>query len=909
MNLEQIKQGILAKFEKCRLVFWQDEDIEFKEQLTSIKGELNGSNVEFIELDEHSHFEIKQRIELKEASSKFLLYSNKPQNEPARDWLYDIRLYAEHFYADSSSMILHELGMRMEFRQDISRYKRFFGNQQRYNKLKRLLPEGAEKQTLELSMIAVIAKVETVSFTAVFHQLIKLYAEQPEKAGELLSELDKFFLSKVFWTLAIEEFGYVSNYLWNENANNDQIALFKDLLIKLLITDCYQALQSSGVAIQTTNFASSLSAHTLPMSLTDEELSTLPKSVKELLLNTASKRASVVNFVSSWRESRTLSESYNTVAFDVAEELEIKSKLSEFKHPSELIYVESFVEAEQQLIKSLATNLPAYNSVEINDWVSRKLRSHWCSLGSHNDSVNYTAIYTALRAAKEFYDLKEKHIDGFYFESARSLYNAYEAELYKFDHAYRIFSENSIEISKNGSDILKATGLVEDIEHLYVDWYLHDLAVVWGKLVDDENLLENWKIAGVHNQQHFFREEVKGVLNKTQAKRVFVIISDAFRYECAKEIHDSINNRNRYKSELKSQLGVVPSYTQLGMASLLPHKELTAHLNKNVEYKLDGISAHGTENRHKVLQKNGGIACTYDEVMRWTNQQYRDLAQDSSVIYIYHNKIDAIGDDGGTENEAFLAARGAIEELDKLVTRIFDKLKGGRIILTSDHGFLFNQSDVTESDRISIKTTPPGTKLSKKRYLIGENLPSGDGYWVGKMSNTANVSSHSDAQFIVPRGSNRFHFVGGAKFIHGGLMPQEVCVPVMHIRAIHSTLKQKQTKAKVNAVPLNNPVKIVSNIDRIQFLQTDPVGEKFKARELEIWIEDPEGKKVSSREKVLFESTSEKMDERKRNVQIKIEGSGFDRTVSYKLMMEDTESKVKTTHSVIIDLAFEDDFF
>ena len=80
MNLEQVKQGILAKFDKCRLVFWQDEDVEFKEQLPAINDELNSSNVELIELDACSHFEIKQRIELKETSSKFLLYSNKPQN-------------------------------------------------------------------------------------------------------------------------------------------------------------------------------------------------------------------------------------------------------------------------------------------------------------------------------------------------------------------------------------------------------------------------------------------------------------------------------------------------------------------------------------------------------------------------------------------------------------------------------------------------------------------------------------------------------------------------------------------------------------------------------------------------------------------------------------------------------------
>ena len=150
MNLEQIKQGILSKFDKCRLVLWQDEDIEFQEQLPEIKSELATSNIEVIELDDQSHFEIKQRIELVEPESYFLLYSNKTVNEPTRDWLYDIRLYAQQFYADSSSMILNELGMRMEFRQDISRYKKFFGNRQRYSKLKKLLPEGADKQTLEL---------------------------------------------------------------------------------------------------------------------------------------------------------------------------------------------------------------------------------------------------------------------------------------------------------------------------------------------------------------------------------------------------------------------------------------------------------------------------------------------------------------------------------------------------------------------------------------------------------------------------------------------------------------------------------------------------------------------------------------------------------------------------------------
>lgn len=913
MNLEQVKQGILSKFEKCRLVFWQDEDIEFQEQLPEIKNALDSSGVEVIELDDNSHFAIKQRIEMLSPNEQFLLYSNKPVNEPARDWLYDTRLYSQQFYADSSSMILNELGMRMEFRQDIGRYKKFFGNQQRYNKLKRLLPDNADKKALELTMIAVLIKVETVSFTAVLHQLIDQYSDGVEDHDEStvdasIEELEKFDLTKVFWQLAIEELGYIGSGLWLED---EALPSIKDLIVKLLVTDCYHGLQSSGVAIAKSQYANSLSSHLLPISIEAELAEKLPKSIQSLLGSSAAKRASVVNFVSSWRESRTLSSSYNIVANDVAQELEIKQKLAEFTKPSDLLNVETFVEAEQQLIKLLATDLPAFNSIEIKDWVSIRLRGHWCCTDIKITKTNYASIYKALRAAKEFYELKEKYIDGFVFDSARTLYKAYEQELYKFDSTYRIFCENSIQISKDGSDILKSTGLVDDIEHLYVDWYLHDLAIVWGKLVDNENLLDNWKLMGVNNQQNFFKEEVKGVLNKTQVKRVFVIISDALRYEVAHDIHQQINDEKRFKSAIHSQLGVVPSYTQLGMGSLLPHQSLTAHLNSKPEYKADGLSVHGHENRHKILQKHGGVAFKADEVLNWTNQEGRDKVRDAQVVYIYHDEIDNIGDSPGTENQTFEAARDAVDEIKQLIGRIINRLNGSRVLVTADHGFLFKMTDVTDSDKTALKSKPKGAILDKKRYVIGKNLPTDDYYWTGKLANTAGVDMEGsdDAEFMIPRGSNRFHFVGGAKFIHGGIMPQEICVPILQVRELDTKAQTKYAKQKVGVVPLNNPIKIVSNIDRIQFLQTDPLGDKFKAREIELWIEDPEGNKVSSSEKVLFDSTSDKMDERKRNIQIKLEGSGFDRTISYKLMIEDTESKTKTTHSVIIDLAFEDDFF
>jgi len=88
--------------------------VDFQEQIGEISNSLVDDGIEVIELDNSSHFEVKYRVELVDTTKSFLLYSNKEVNQPSRDWLFDMRLYAEQFYADSSSMRLNELGIRME---------------------------------------------------------------------------------------------------------------------------------------------------------------------------------------------------------------------------------------------------------------------------------------------------------------------------------------------------------------------------------------------------------------------------------------------------------------------------------------------------------------------------------------------------------------------------------------------------------------------------------------------------------------------------------------------------------------------------------------------------------------------------------------------------------------------------
>ncbi len=205
---------------------------------------------------------------------------------------------------------------------------------------------------------------------------------------------------------------------------------------------------------------------------------------------------------------------------------------------------------------------------------------------------------------------------------------------------------------------------------------------------------------------------------------------------------------------------------------------------------------------------------------------------------------------------------------------------------------------------------PNGTVEAKKRYLIGQNLPEDSFYWKGDMAITANLSANGDqAEFIVPRGSNRFNFVGGAKFIHGGIMPQEICVPILRIEHLKTTKQKSKAKPKVGVVPLSNGLRLVTLSEKIEFLQTNAVGEQFKERNLSIYIKDPEGVVVSNKTQILFDSVSSNSDERKRNAILTLNGTGFDRTMVYKLIMQDTDKDIRyATHSVTIDLAIQNDF-
>ena len=429
------------------------------------------------------------------------------------------------------------------------------------------------------------------------------------------------------------------------------------------------------------------------------------------------------------------------------------------------------------------------------------------------------------------------------------------------------------------------------------------MALAWGKYFEGpEGLLIKWRVEDIPNQHRFYDRHVQPWLDGADNRRAFVIISDAFRYEAAQELTAELNGKYRFEATLSSQLGVLPSYTALGMASLLPHKALAY---KGIDVLVDGKSSIASE-RDAILQAVNGMACKRDELMAKRKDEGREFVRDKRVVYIYHDAIDAIGDDAKTEDRAFAGVRTAIDELAALVGHIVNNLNGHHILITADHGFLFTETPRVETDKSKLKDKPDVAILAKKRYLIGPHLPNHEAVWHGKLRVTAGVDG--DMEFWIPRGANLFHFVGGARYFHGGAMPQEIVVPVITVKHIRGKSAQETKTKPVTVQVLGAAHRITTGRHRFQLIQMEAVSDRAKPVTLKIAVYDG-AEAVTAVQTVQFDSASGNMDERKKWVGVVLKDRAYDKKKAYRLVLQDAETGIEQQSvEVIIDRAISDDF-
>ncbi len=220
----------------------------------------------------------------------------------------------------------------------------------------------------------------------------------------------------------------------------------------------------------------------------------------------------------------------------------------------------------------------------------------------------------------------------------------------------------------------------------------------------------------------------------------------------------------------------------------------------------------------------------------------REFVKPHRVIYIYHDQIDAVGDKAVSENKTFEAVITTIDELTALVGLIINSLNGTRIMITSDHGFIYQEKDPAQLDKSMLEMPPDAAVKKHKRFIPGKELGKSkelgkyDNVFSGSTKQTSNTDT--DMHFWLPKGTNRFHFVGGAKFFHGGAMLQEITIPVVTVSEMRGIHKEKSQINSVGVSILGSTKKIVTNIPRFELIQTDAVSGRMKSRRMKISLRD-----------------------------------------------------------------------
>ena len=545
-------------------------------------------------------------------------------------------------------------------------------------------------------------------------------------------------------------------------------------------------------------------------------------------------------FLKRWKDSRQFEDCFETLSAECAEVLGIKEDLYK-RDFRELLELDYFQLIDQKIISDLVREVAArtVSPGDVAIWVRQRRQGHWYS--------KYRHLYEAIDYAAQFI-----HVLGEISLNMTSLTEGvqnYSHSWYQLDQLYRKF----IYHVGTSAQVSLMADLAKKIENLYTNNYLLKLGDTFQDFVDTST---TWEALPILSQRQFFDYWVKPFLSKNN--KVCVIISDAMRYEVGHELLSLIRQEDRYSAELQPLLAMLPSYTQLGMAALLPNKSLAFVDDNSGTVLVDGQKSQGTANRNKILKtalNSRGEAISSEKLMQLNRDESRELLKNNDVIYIYHNHIDHIGDQMHSEGQTFEATEKALVDVIKLIKKL-TAANANNILVTADHGFIYQHRTLDESDFSSVEVKGDTILSRGRRFALGKGLINSPS--LHKFS-AKQLGLEGEMEVQIPKSINRLRLQGsGSRFVHGGASLQEVVIPVLKIN------KKRQSDISFVEVDILRGASsvITSGQLAVTLYQAEPVTDKIQARTLRAGIYTEAGELISDSHELTFDLHSDNVRER-----------------------------------------------
>lgn len=853
-ELEQRFDAPLDEFYKRRIIFWNDEDGDFKEQIA----DFSLSNALVLVLNETNQFESK-RVLNTDSTSNYLVY-NPLICDAETDWFLDIKLYSEEYRADLVSRWMQEMRIvnTPELRKLVKEHRNFFKTKKNRNVFASYHGSIDTRSMFYMSLLATICGCARKP-----EEIIRaILSAGPDIENHLKLDLLKNEASQLFWSL-VEKTCHFS-----QSHNIDDLANYVVL--------------------------SALSR-------------TVSGELQEDFLSQYSEGSGFCyEVITDWIHSKE-KESFIELANSVTERLGLKTRLSSFTlrdyTSSDLLPL-----IDELILEKLMNSMVSQtiDNKEVLEIIDQRKTSAWYA--------SYSNYYKALEQAAWMNRFNYEYEHAFHHIDAKELWTAYQNKYYLMDQYYRefymAFSDALQNIHPNLDhlfldDLLK--DLADTVENIYKNWFLDQLTSNWNRIIEDD-LKMIGTVQNIARQTSFYND----VVYKADGK-VFVIISDAMRYDVAHSLASELKVETKASVKLDAMQGIFPTITKFGMAALLPHQELSVSKSSNgVKVLVDG---HPSEmgDREGLLQKYNkkSITVRYKDLIAMKRDESRALIKGKEIIYIYHDVIDASSHTD--ESLVFSACQKTIRELKNLVNYICLTLNGIHVLITSDHGFLYTQKPLQEMDKLDRTSIKKEIIEQGRRYVLTNEEADPD-----FLMEVKGIYNNAQMLGFTPREDLRLKGGGGLNFVHGGTSLQEMCVPVIQYKylkrsKVYTANKERYDQRPVSIALLTSNRKISNMIFNLSFYQKEPVKENVIGCTYNTYLIDSKGNEISDRQKIIADKTNNAVQDREFKCTFNLKSQKFDRKETYYLVIEEEnhgQAPIKEEFTIDIAMAIDEfDFF
>lgn len=818
-----------------KIIFWYDSKKEYEEFIN----ELELDNTEIIKYDNNS-FWIRYHIENEELNKNVIVYLPFERKKGVDNDLLDLETANSDllFNPDSTTMRLKNLGLTEDCRKIVSKYAKFFGNKKREQDFKNFDIDDKNPNNIDLIITAILLNIRSINEDDILKEIVRNYYTDEKRYEDLF----KFGSGEFVLGLFNDTFGTkIENY-------EELPDVYKSLIF--------------------TYFASSL-----------KDIKKANRYSKYLLIK---KSTNVYVFINSLMRDKTTREYFEKLSEEVEEEFGINDLLNsmdieDYKLADAFESIDKYV--IKYLVDKLFSGIGEYDLY--NEYISNRENKYWYDKFENEYNLLKVSIlfFEKIRVIEDA--IKIVDIDKFskdYANNFSEVDTLYRKVYYYYDN----IEDKDVFIS-----------LKNKIENIYVNDFMSELSIKWSDMIENMGKYDSNRMT---LQKDFYKTYVKPFNDKKD--RIIVIISDAFRYECAKELNNKLKTFAS-KSEIGYMQGLVPSYTKLGMASLLPNKELS-RVKDSDDILVDGQASSSIKDRELLLQQANpdSIAVKYDDLYEMTKMEWKKMFSGKKVVYIYHDTVDNAGEHN--ENTIFTACEKAINELEKLVKDLHTTFSGINAFITADHGFFYKRGKV-ESYEKTTKTS--NSTKQKTRYSYSDSVSNEEGilsinldYVFGKNSGYVNI----------PKGNIIFARQGtGINYVHGGILPQEIIVPVIDFKSTRTSDGSK----KVGITYSGLSTKITNAITYLEFLQDNNIDENNKPCRYLLHFEDEDGVRISDECTIIANYENTEVKDRFFREKFVFKNKAYDKNKPYYLVIIDEETGIEHTRiKFYIDIAIVNNF-